>query len=260
MAPARNARPAAPAHLALCGCETRLHVLLEAGGEVLACRELAVAGSAMRHLAPAVRDVLADMDMAPADLAGVACVRGPGAFTGLRMILATALGLAQAADLPTAGLDHLPLLAAGPAPLLDGVMGVITHSRSTQVYVQAFSCPHGEPQGPPQALDLDRAAAWAREAELRHALGSGLRRHAHIFAKAVEGLSFLPETFDTPLPQVLARAAADAAYAREDIRPLYLRGSDAEDNLAAIAAGRGLDPDEARRELKRATSAVTAPR
>ncbi|WP_461208333.1 tRNA (adenosine(37)-N6)-threonylcarbamoyltransferase complex dimerization subunit type 1 TsaB [Desulfocurvus sp. DL9XJH121] len=245
--------------LALNGCEARIQALLAKDGEVLACRELAVAGSAMQHLAPAIQGLLADMGLAAADLGGVACVRGPGGFTGLRMILATALGLARAADLPLAGLDYLPLLAAGPAPLLSGPLAVLTHSRSSQVYAQAFACPAGGPLGPPLPLSLEQAAAWLKDAGAARALGSGLRKHAEFFAQAVPGLSPLPEDFDHPLPRVLARAAALADYSPDDIEPLYLRASDAEDNLSAIAAGRGLDPADARERLDRATSSLNDP-
>lgn len=251
--------PSEPPVLVLAGVEGRIQVVLAADGVVLSARELAVAGSANQHLAPAIAGVLADFGLAAGELAGVACVRGPGGFTGVRMLLATGLGLAQAARLPMAGLDHLPLLAAGPAPLVRGPLAVVTHARTRQVYVQIFHCPAGEPLGPPRPLGLDEAASALAEAGAVAALGSGLRRHEAFFREALPGLDLLPEGYDTPMPHVLARAAQAAAYGHEPVEPLYLRASDAEENLANIAAGRGLDPKEAKRRLDEATSRVAAP-
>ncbi len=46
-------------------------------------------------------------------LKGIACVRGPGSFTGLRLVLSSVLGLHKAWGTPLAGIDYLPLLAQG---------------------------------------------------------------------------------------------------------------------------------------------------
>ncbi|MDR1686910.1 MAG: tRNA (adenosine(37)-N6)-threonylcarbamoyltransferase complex dimerization subunit type 1 TsaB [Desulfovibrio sp.] len=64
-------------------------------------------------LAPLILEVSARAGIAPASLRGTAAVRGPGGFTGLRLAAATAAGLARAAGTLTAGLEYLPLLAAG---------------------------------------------------------------------------------------------------------------------------------------------------
>lgn len=252
--------PATPPQLVLSGGESRIQMVLASEGMVLSVRDMSVAGSANQHLAPAIRDVLAGHGLAASDLSGVACVRGPGGFTGVRMVVATCLGVAQAANIPQAGLDYLPVLAAGPAPLMRGRLGVITHSRTRQVYVQGFECPSCEPLGPPMPVSLEQAAAWAREADINTAVGSGVRKHADFFLAAHPKLHILPEGYDTPLPHALADAATRAQYSHTPVEPLYLRASDAEDNLAAIAAGRGLDADEAKRRLDEATSNVTAPR
>ncbi len=256
-------RPQAPElrpALVLCGAEERLHLVLAQDGAVLAAQELAVPGRAMRHTAPALEGLLGCLGLAVQDLTGVAVVRGPGSFTGLRMTLALALGLARAAALPLAGLDYLPLLAAGPAPLLAGTLAVLTHSRSGQVYMQPFAMPDAAPLAGPAPMSLERAAGTlAALPGPCHALGSGLRANADFLAAALPGLALLDARFDQPLAHVLARAAAEAAFGPEPPAPLYLRASDAEDNLAAIAAGRGLDPAAARRRLDAATSRLDAP-
>ena len=69
-----------------------------------------------RQLMPAVRCALERIGRAPNDLAVVAAARGPGSFTGLRVGLAAARGLAFALGLPLYGVGSLEVVAAGLAP------------------------------------------------------------------------------------------------------------------------------------------------
>jgi len=246
--------------LVLNGSEQRLQLVLAENGALLAAEELAVGGSAMQHLAPALDGLLKRLGLPPAELAGIACVRGPGGFTGLRMILALGLGLSRAANVPLAGLDYLPLIAAGPAALLTGTLAVITHARSRQVYVQTFSAPDATPLDHPRPLSLEQATAvLAKLPGPVAVVGSGWRNNAEFLTQALPNVRVLDQGFDNPLPGVLARAAAKASYSMAAVEPLYLRASDAEDNLAAIAATRGLDPAEAEELLAKATSTIVSP-
>jgi len=260
--PASQAAPARPAPdgpeagpvLALCGVEARLTAVLARDGAVQAALCLDAPGRHNEVLAPAVRRLLRLADLEPAGLAGVACVRGPGSFTGVRMTLAFALGLARAANLPLAGLDYLPLLAAGCAPLLDGTLAVLTRARRGQVYAQPFAAPGGEPLAGPRAVALEALPGLLAglPAPLRLAGGGACGNRAEL-AGLLPGVQVLDAAWEHPLPAVLARLACAATYSHEPIEPLYLRASDAEDNLAAIAATKGLDPEEARRRLDEAT-------
>jgi tRNA threonylcarbamoyl adenosine modification protein YeaZ len=65
-----------------------------------------------------IETLLHDQGMAPADLGGLVVGTGPGAFTGLRVGLATAKGLAHALSLPIAGVATAAALlaSAGDAP------------------------------------------------------------------------------------------------------------------------------------------------
>ncbi len=65
-----------------------------------------------RHLAPAVERALALTGISAADVQAVAAALGPGSFTGLRIGLAFAKGLALARRIPLVGVPTLDFLAA----------------------------------------------------------------------------------------------------------------------------------------------------
>lgn len=103
-----------------------------------------------------------------------------------------------------------------------------------------------------QAFGLAEAAAYIgegiREAHGRHvALGSGLSRNLSEFGPLLHehcpGLHLLPGFFDQPAPELLLRAAFGLRYSYTDVSPLYVRPSDAEENLPHLAARLGLDAD-----------------
>lgn len=238
-------------------------------------------------LAPALADVCERLHIQVSDIRRIAVVRGPGSFTGIRLALATASGLARATGAETGGIDYLPLLAASthaalaPAlavsaqtsPKLSGpaLLFALTHARRDLLHMQGFSAEqHGRPTALTGILVLSPAEAAKRIAEIRllHEntpefaglpprvllLGSGLSRNRARIGEALreQGLAdaiLLPETYDHPSHEALLGAAATAVYGKDDIAPLYARPSDAEENLDRIAAGLGLDPASARTRL-----------
>jgi tRNA threonylcarbamoyladenosine biosynthesis protein TsaB len=66
-----------------------------------------------RQLMPAIRSMLDQLGCAPSGLTVVAAARGPGSFTGLRVGLAAARGLAFALGIPLYGIGSLDVQAAG---------------------------------------------------------------------------------------------------------------------------------------------------
>lgn len=240
--------------LILSCAEERLQICLAQDGRLLAHQDWVVPGRAMRHLAPALDQALAAFDLRVPDLSGIACVRGPGGFTGLRLCLATAYGLAFGAALPMAGLDYLPLLASGPASLLHGRLAVLTHARQGLVYAQLFMVPGPKSLCAPQVMSVDNPALLDNTKDNTKdtplfVLGSGVRRNLEQLSRQAPKAYILDQAFDHPRPEHLIRAALAAPFSQDSVIPLYLRPSDAEENLEALAAKRGLNPHEARQHL-----------
>ncbi|WP_338670088.1 tRNA (adenosine(37)-N6)-threonylcarbamoyltransferase complex dimerization subunit type 1 TsaB [Pseudodesulfovibrio methanolicus] len=244
--------------LVMAGAEERLQLVLGQPGlgglTLLASRQWTVPGQSVRFLMPGLKSVLDEFGLDTSVLKRIACVRGPGSFTGLRLVLAAAEGVAAGLHLPLAGLDYLPLLAAGPGPLLTGPLHVLTYARRGLVYMQSFRCPDLDVIAPLDALTLEQAGQ--RMADIgpeAHLMGTGLRKNPAFFEdffEAEPGYAPLDAAFDNPAPERLLAAADQAAFSGESIEPIYVRPSDAEANLDQIAAKRGLDPDEARRKLE----------
>ncbi|OGR34173.1 MAG: tRNA (adenosine(37)-N6)-threonylcarbamoyltransferase complex dimerization subunit type 1 TsaB [Desulfovibrionales bacterium GWA2_65_9] len=258
--------------LALNGADERLQLALgslapgAAGGAAfLAAQEWTVPGSAVRFLAPGIKQVLDSLSLAAKDIRRIACVVGPGSFTGLRMSLALAQGLAAATGAQLAGLDHLELLASEAAQCLEedrGAVAALVWSRRGQVYAQAYTRKAGQaaPLGPPQVVALaalpEFFATLPRPLSL---LGGGLRRNLAFFEELAgrdPGLRLLPALWDAPRASALLDLASRAAFGPQAIEPVYLRASDAEDNIAAIAAGRGLSAAEAQAILDRGSRPI----
>lgn len=65
------------------------------------------------HLHPTLRHVMMLAGIKPTDLTGIIAVRGPGSFTGIRIGLATAKGLAQGLEIPIVGVGTLDAAAYG---------------------------------------------------------------------------------------------------------------------------------------------------
>ena len=122
---------------------TRVAVL--DGGAAVCARAEATADRASGHVLPLCASALAAAGATPASLAGIACGGGPGSFTGLRVGLAAAKGLALPFGLPFYLVSSLEALALdvlgarGPeitaVPCLDAGKG--------EVYVGAYA-PGGE--------------------------------------------------------------------------------------------------------------------
>jgi tRNA threonylcarbamoyl adenosine modification protein YeaZ len=96
--------------LAIDAASPRVSVAVGRGPELIAERAVEIERSSGR-LIDLIGEVLAEAGARPADLDGVVALRGPGSFTGLRVGLATALGLHQALGVRATALSTLHVLS-----------------------------------------------------------------------------------------------------------------------------------------------------
>ncbi len=160
---------------------------------------------------------------------------GPGSFTGTRIGVATAKGLAVALDRPLVGVVSLRALArAAPgrfvAPVVDAHKGEVY----VAVYEHEGDALH-ERLGPLHAVPAEAAAAVRRALADRRELvacGSGLRRYPELGAELLGASTVLPPLWDAPRAAIVAlegeaRFRRGAEDDRASLEPLYVRPSDA---------------------------------
>jgi tRNA threonylcarbamoyl adenosine modification protein YeaZ len=175
--------------------------LLLPGGRVLNRLEPMEKGQAER-LMPLLEDLLQAAGLGWSDLTRLAVGTGPGNFTGVRISVAAARGLALGLGIPALGITRLEALAFGlPRPIT-----VVEDARRGEVYVQAFGAETSE------ALLLDGS-------DLAHVLET-----SHLTGSAA-GPAALPPAM--PLAEAMARLAAARDLPQPRPAPFYLRGADA---------------------------------
>ena len=148
-------------------------VALHDGAEVLAEAALYVPRSHGRRLAPLIYQVFEHVDRAPQDLDLVAVSAGPGSYTGLRIGVSTAKGLALSTGAALVAVPTLDALAEAAGSHTVPLVTVLP-SRRGEVYAAAYAA-SGEPLRPPTALSLTEAGPWVPEGEVAVA-GPGVRR------------------------------------------------------------------------------------
>ncbi len=210
------------------------------GGSLAARQEADVA----RHgkaLEPLLRAVLQAAELTPADLDLVAVGLGPGSFTGTRIGVAAAKGLAFGAGVPLVGVGSLEVLAAGLgesglcAPLVDAGRG--------RVYGAVYELSAERPIARLEPFDLLPSEALSRIGEVGDAriVGNAIERHQAIgtVAEANDGER-------TPDAEVLGRLAllchAAGEIAPPGLEPVYVRSSDAKLPARSLAVQASTKP------------------
>ncbi len=162
------------------------------------------------HLMPMLEEMLAAEGLAWRDLDGIGVGTGPGNFTGIRISVSAARGLALGLGKPAIGVSLLEAQAFG----LEGIVLSCLDARRDMVYVQVF----GAGDDAPRLCALDDLPAFPAGARIVGPVADRI--------SAITGSSVVEPS--APPVSAIARLAAQRIGA-ENARPtpLYIRAADA---------------------------------
>lgn len=188
-------------------------------------------------LLPDLERAMSALGLGIGEVDAMAACRGPGSFTGLRVGLSTALGLADAVPCPLFGFTSLEARAAS-LPYACWPVCVVLDARKGEVYGGLYDVSQGLPRPLlEEAVEapgvwFDRVARAVTGPVL--VVGDGVAAFAaameeHLGDRGRAGAL----AGERPAVEVMASVAARRLLAgeepsAEEVRPLYLRPSDAE--------------------------------
>ena len=190
-------------------------------------------------LLPMCEGLLAEAGLRRADLDVIAVGRGPGAFTGVRLAISAAQGIALALDIPVVTVSSLAALAM-QAPDNGAMILAVVDARMGEVYAGVFRSTHdglvesmgAESVGQADGLHLPQTSTW-------NVIGSGWTRYRQALAARLPAAPSWAEGDHYPQAADVARLAAPIARAGgavspEQALPVYLR-----DKVALTVAEQG---------------------
>lgn len=183
------------------------------GEEILAQDHIDMDRGQAEALMPAINTLLARAGVTLSDVTRIGVGTGPGNFTGVRLSVALARGLALSLGVPAIGVTRFQARALGlPEPL-----AIVEDARHGAVYLQ-------ETGNDPRLTDLDALPAEIGDMALSGSAAQSATGHT--------GGTVL--TCAYPLAVAVARIAATAPTDSPRPAPLYLRPADAAPSSAPV--------------------------
>jgi tRNA threonylcarbamoyladenosine biosynthesis protein TsaB len=211
-----------------------MSIALHDGRTLLAEHTWRTANNHTVELAPTVYHMLEQCDVGVARLTALAVSIGPGSYSGLRVGVAMAKGLASARDLPLVGVSSLDIIAAGQ-PHYQGGLVVVVQAGRGRVTVGRYQWRKGRwsNRGEPTLMDwetligsIDGAAYLAGEVDEEGHLAVAEAAEQHV------PVTLLPAAFRLRRAGFLAEEAWERLKSGKDhfdaarVVPIYLKTKD----------------------------------
>ena len=211
--------------------------VLTVDGRVVAREERMARGHA-EALMPMIAAAMAEAGLDYPQLDLIAATLGPGSFTGVRIAIAAARGLALVTPAKLWGTDSLTVMArtaldAGAIDTAGKPFAVAVDARAGALYLGLYDAAARKRDGP--LLVETGAAAALLPPDLTIAVGNGAEALAVAARERGRGVEAKLSDLE-PNAVALAHLARDAGDSLPTLRPLYLRPPDAKPQRAAAVA------------------------
>ena len=183
-------------------------------------------------LMPALDTALESCKIRCSDADCFAVAAGPGSFTGVRIGVCAAKGLAHAVNKPCMRVDAIEALSMNFA-YFDGLVCPILDARRHQVYCACFDVSSGFPERvlEDDVCDLDTFLEKLPKDRRLLFLGDGLKTYAEELKKCLPGAVLAPENLSQLRADalcLLAQAHPEQWMEGQRLTPIYLRKPQAE--------------------------------
>jgi tRNA threonylcarbamoyladenosine biosynthesis protein TsaB len=185
-------------------------------------------GSFLVHLLPALDALLAQAGRTLKEIEAICVSQGPGNFTGLRLGLATAQGLALALHCPLVPVPTLEALAA-PLAGCPHPVAALADAKRQEVYLGLFDCRGEFPESLENPIRLPAGDLPGRLRSPLVLTGPGLRPYRDfLLAHLSPGVQLASEDLWLPRAAMVGRLgrrrlAQGLTVAPPQLTPLYLR-------------------------------------
>jgi tRNA threonylcarbamoyladenosine biosynthesis protein TsaB len=213
---------------------TRVSVAIADGGSVLGAVSLAGGRRHAEQLVPAIRYLRDELHVSLGQLAAIAVDVGPGLFTGLRVGVTTAKVMAQALRVPVVGVPSLDLVAY-PLRHTSRLVVVVLDARRREVFSASY---RPVPGGMQRVSDYEVRAPAELLADLESGsdeillAGDGVSAYREEFSSLdhveLAGADHAAPSAAALVELATARVEREEFQSPSELRPLYLRTSDAE--------------------------------
>ena len=188
-----------------------------------------------RTLMPIVEHILKNTDLRVQDCDVIAVAAGPGSFTGIRIGVSAAKGLAFAADKPAVGVSTLAAMARNVA-WMDGLVICAMDARRQQVYNALFQAENGRLTRltPDRAISLEDLAAEVKEdTRPKIIVGDGARLCYNDLSERGISCRMAPAHLVMQNAVSVALEAEELAgagqlFTAQELQPVYLRPAQAQ--------------------------------
>ncbi len=208
-------------------------VALLEGGRIVAEYALDIAVTHSERVMAAVDMLVRDARWRPRDVEAIAVAVGPGSFTGLRIGLGTAKGLAVALDIPVAAVPTLDAMAS-MLPFASLPVCPVIVARRDEVYASLYRMAGTEARREWDYLALSPHALAERLEEPTILIGDGAPRVTSVHARLAHAIPRIPCAAAIGVLGT-ARLRRGETVPADTLAPLYLRPSEAELKRRAVA-------------------------